>query len=236
MTTASPIGMLRCLMPHLFSGARLERLPDPKYAEALEFAEIALDARGPRPALLSRWRDQMPASFVCASVAPEDALVSPRGPLRRTDALEGARNRWVEGAKALRARVLIVPTDSQVTTGKRDQDLLTEYLAKINAPKGARVAWAPSGLWTLPDASRFAKKVGVLLAADPFDPFWNETGEIVYCRLEAHGVRQNLSDTLLAELLARLRSASTGEAFLSMASATAFRQAVRLRQMADAGP
>lgn len=219
-------------MTTIHAGAQLDRAPGPKYVEALHFAELALVPPLPRPETLTEWRSRMPEGFVVSLVAPRPAVASSAGAMRMDEELE-AGLRWLsDAAAALDARVIVVPTEADTTTGQRDRDRIAAYFDRVRSD-ARKVVWAPSGLWEADLARPFASKHGIELAFDALEDPVPEV-EVVYARLRAIGGRQRFSEGMLEEAVERITEAGASEAFVAIISPRSFKEATRLAQIASA--
>lgn len=224
----APVRM-RAIMTVLHAGALLERPPGPKYADALHFAELGPRAPLPRRATLEKWRDRMPQGLTLSLVAPKESTTSRKGPLRFDEGLEAGVAWLHEALETLGARMLVVPTGRDTTTGQRDRDLLAAYFDRVRR-EGLKVIWAPSGLWEPEMARPFAKHLGVTLACDPLaQPV--PADEPLYARLRALGGRQRFTEGMFLDLQDALAEAEVGEAFVAIESPRSFREASRLQQL-----
>ncbi len=213
----------------LYVGAQLDRPPGPKYVESLIFAELAPKPPLPKPKTLAGWRGGLPEGFVLSLVAPRAAVASRRGPMRFDEELEAGLGWFLEAAAALDARVLVVPTEADITTGQRDRDRLAAYFDRI--PRDRVVVWAPSGLWEPDQAHRLATKLGIQAAFDPLeDPV--PPDPIVYGRMRAIGGRQRFTEGMLMDAFAEIVAAEPDEAFVAIESPRSFKEATRLVQIA----
>lgn len=215
--------------PTILAGAQLDRAPGPKYVDALGFAELAPQAPLPRPETLRSWRERMPEGFVASLVAPRATVASRRGPLRFDDDLTAGVTWLLEAAEALEVRALVVPTDSDTTTGQRDRDLLRAYFEKLAGAPG-KVFWAPSGLWEPEDALPFARRLGVSLTCDPLEQQVPRE-ELVVARLKALGGRQRFGEAMLEDVIDALTEAGPTTALVAIESPRSFKEASRLAQL-----
>lgn len=218
-------------MTRIHAGAQLERLPGPKYAAALGFAEIALGQPLPNPKTLRKWRDDMPDGVELSLVVPYAARASARGPLRFDDAMEDALAYTLEAAAILEAKFVVLPTGADVTTGPRDRGLLRDWLARWEGTDHTLV-WQPAGLWDPELAQPFADELGVVWGFDPLvaTPPGAPT---LYCRLRTIGARQRFDETLLLEITDALEESGAEDAYVALESPKSFREASRLAAIAS---
>ena len=122
------------------------------YAKRFDLLEIrGLDAasakQAPNDATLRRWRKAAPPQFEFAVVAGPGLSKVKAG-----DALEAELATMLKTATLLEARVLLIPTPSDVTPSKLWRDRLEKVLARF--PRDANtIVWEPSGLWEIEDAA-----------------------------------------------------------------------------------
>lgn len=220
-------------MSRLYVGAQLERSPGPKYLEALNFAELALQPPLPRAKTLAGWREALPEGFVVSLVAPRPAVASSAGPMRFDEDMRAGLEWLLEAADVLGARAIVVPTEADTTTGQRDRDRLAAYFEHLPR-EGRLVVWAPTGLWEPEEAARFARRLGIQRAVDPLeDPPSDD--EVPYARLRAVGARRRFSQDMLHEALAAVVASEPDEAFIAIESPRSFKEATRLHQIAAGG-
>lgn len=217
-------------MTRIHSGALLTRLPGPKYAAALAFAEVELPSPLPTARTLRRWQELADGKVTLALVVPAVAASSAKGPLRFDAAMELALSRTQEAAAILGARFVVLPTRNDVTTGPRDRDLLAAWVSRWQGTAHT-VVWQPAGLWDAEIARPFAGKIGVLHAFDPLETR-PKGGPLVYARLRAIGTRKRFTETLLLEVVDRLSSSDATDAFVAIDSPKSFAEAQRLATLA----
>ncbi|MGE0787973.1 MAG: hypothetical protein AB7S26_20025 [Sandaracinaceae bacterium] len=220
-------------MTTIHAGATLERAPGKKYLERLDFYELAIGEPAPRTATLRGWAKEIPAEVIASLVVPKSARTGAAGPLRFDDEMRASHERAVEAADAIGARFVVLPTDAALTTGKRDRDLLRAYVDAWPRRAGRQLVWHPSGLWDAELATPFAEQLGVLCAIDPLESPVAPGQTIVYARLRAIGLRHRFSETLLSDAVDAIREAGVGEAFIAIESPRSFREASRLRELAE---
>jgi hypothetical protein len=214
----------------LLAGSVIDRLPGPKYAAKLRFAELALRAPLPRVPTLRRLRAQAPEGLVLALRAPRSSLTGARGPLRFDAQLERSFE-WLLGAReALAARLTVLPTPSDLSTGQRDRDLLAELARKLPRAPGHDWVWQPSGPWEPEEAEPVARELGWVLAFDPLrDPL--PQGNVAYAELRAIGARRSFSDAILEQVRDQLADPAR-ESFVAIEAPRGFTHAVRLQELA----
>ncbi len=220
-------------MTKLMVGAHLDRPPGPKYTSDLGFAELAFPTSLPRAATLRKWRESLPQGFQVALVAPYAARISKHGAMRFDEDTEAAMSWLHDALDATQANIVVVPTGKELSTSKRHQDHLGEWLQRLDA-KDRKVVWAPGGIWTTDLSGPAAKRLGVINAYDPLedDP---PGGDVVYCRMQAVGARQRFTEGVLFDLLDAIIAAEADEAFVAIESPRSFQEARMLRQIALGG-
>jgi hypothetical protein len=217
----------------IFVGTVTERIPGPKYAAQLSFAELTLRPPLPRAPTLRRQRHEQPESVTLALRAPRSALCSARGPLRFDDALEAGFSWLLAAADALDARAVVLPTPSDLTPGVRDSELLAAYAARLPRSAQRHWVWEPSGAWERERAEALSTELGLVLAFDPLvDP--RPAGATAYARLRALGARRNFSQAALEQALAAVQS-DEGDAFIAIDAPRSVQHALVLRQLIAGG-
>lgn len=220
-------------MTRIHPGALLERPPGSKYLEALRFCELAFPGPTPKAGTLRKWAADLPDDLALGLVVPQAARRSEKGPLRFDDAMQAAFDATAEAADALRARFVVLPTGSDLTTGQRDRDLVAGWVERWPAQEGRDLVWHPSGLWDRELAIPFARKLGVIWGFDPLQSA-PPPSTLLYARLRAIGQRQRFTETLILDLLETLLASGAEDAYVSIESERSFREARRLREIADA--
>jgi hypothetical protein len=218
-------------MTVIHAGALIDRAPGPKYLAALHFAEIAPPEPLPRAITLQNWRKELPEGFTTALVVPGTARKSARGALRFDDAMNAAFDWTREAAEILGARFVVLPTGSELTTGQRDRDLLSQWIERFGPSEARRIVWHPTGLWDREIAAPFARALNVVLGFDPLEAEPPE-GSLIYARLRAIGLRTRFDETMLLDVLDALQSSDADEAFVAIESAKSFQEAGRLAGLA----
>ncbi len=218
-------------MTRIHAGALLTRPPGQKYLAELDFAELDLPEPLPTARTLRRWREQMPDELELGLIAPRAACRSDKGPLRFDDAMRTAFERTQEAASILRARFVILTTGADVTTGRRDRNLLAEWVEPWD--ESHAIVWQPRGLWDPELAIPFAKKLGVLYGFDPLEGDAVPTGPLVYARLAAVGARKRFDETRLLDIVDAVEQTGAEEAFVALDSPASFREATRLCAVAS---
>ena len=215
----------------LLAGSVLDRLPGAKYLAKLRFVEFAPRAPLPRAPTLRRMRGDLSTACAISLRAPKSALVSARGPLRFDAELEQGFAWLLQAREALDAKLVVLPTPSDLTPGKRDRDLLSALCARLPRAPGRHWVWDPSGPWVAEDAAEFARELGLVLAFDPMispEPI----GEVTYARMRALGERTSFSNAGLEELWQQLGSDPNHETYVAFDAERSFEPAVRLQKLA----
>ena len=168
------------------------------YAKRFDLLEVrGLEAasakQGPNDATLRRWRKGVPPQFEFA-VAAGPGLAK----LKDSAALEAELAIMLKTATILAARVLLLPTPSDVTPSKLWRDRLAKLIDRL--PRDANtIVWEPSGLWETEDAAEQAKKWDITVGVDPArDPM--PAGPVAFGRLRAAGATRAFSTTALQKV------------------------------------
>ena len=218
-------------MTRIHAGAQLERLPGPKYAAALGFAEISLGRPLPNPKTLQKWADDMPDGVELSFVVPYAARTSEKGDLRFDEAMEDAVEYTIEAASILKAKFVVLPTGAGVTTGPRHRERLRDWFSRWEGTEHTMV-WHPTGLWDPEIAQPFAAELGVVCGFDPLIST-PPAASTLYCRLRAIGARQRFDETLLLEIADSLEESGAEDAYVALESPKSFREASRLATIAS---
>jgi uncharacterized protein YecE (DUF72 family) len=215
----------------LLAGSVVDRLPGPKYVSQLSFAELTLRAPLPRVASLKRMRADAPEELVLALRAPRSSLNSERGPLRFDAALERSFAWLLEAREALGAKVVVLPTPSDLSTGQRDRDLLSAFAERLPREEGRYYVWAPSGPWEPEAAEQMAQELDLVLAFDPLhEPL--PAGKAAYARLRAIGARRSFSESVLEDVAALLAADPERDSFVAIEAPRGHTHAIKLLQLA----
>ncbi len=215
----------------LLAGSVVDRLPSSKYTSQLRFAELTLRAPLPRVASLRRMRAAAPEELVLALRAPRSSLTSARGPLHFDAALERAFAWLIEAREALDARVVVLPTPADLSTGQRDRDLLAAFAERLPRAEGRHYVWAPTGPWEPESAAPVAREHGLVLAFDPLrDP--RPEGPVAYAQLRAIGARRSFSESVLEDVVALLSAVPDAESFVAVEAPRGHTHAIRVQQLA----
>jgi hypothetical protein len=220
-------------MPRFHIGAVLARLPGPKYAETLAYAEFSPETPLPRPGKFATWRRAAPASLTVGLVAPRSTFVSTAGPMRPDDTLTAGIEWLTAAADALEAPVLVIPTMAELSTGARDRDLVRAFCDRLRSPDRLLV-WAPAGLWEPAAARKLATELGVEYGFDPLEH--PARGDRVYARVRGVGARSRITEGMMMAIEQTIASSGAAEAYVTIESPRSVREATRLRTMLEASP
>lgn len=213
-------------------GALLDRAPGRKYLGALRFAEYAPRLPLPRPGTLASLRKDVPEAFTLALRAPRSAVVSARGALRRDAELEAGLQWLTAAADALKARIVVIATPSELTPGARSRDLLREYVGQLPRVDGRDYVWSAQGAWEPEEMHALCSELGIWRAFDPLETRASP-GKLAYATLRALGHRSGFSLSALSDALARTLEQHPEHAFVSVDAERGFDIARRLRTLAD---
>lgn len=217
----------------LLAGSVVDRLPSAKYTSELSFAELTLRAPLPRAASLRKMRANAPEELVLALRAPRSTIASASGPLRFDAALERSFAWLLEAREALAAKLVVLPTPADLSTGQRDRDLLAAFAERLPRETGRHYVWAPSGPWEPASAEPVARELGLVLAFDPLrDP--RPAGSVAYAQLRAIGARRSFSESVLEDVVALLSAEPDSESFVAVEAPRGHTHAIRLQQLAGA--
>ncbi|MCS6798837.1 MAG: hypothetical protein NZ898_09940 [Myxococcota bacterium] len=212
-------------------GSCLDRVPGRRYAARLPFAEVAPRRPLPRPATLARSRARLGEDFRVALVAPRTLWAEHVAPLRPGPELDDVVT-WIrDAASALRARAVVVPTGSEVSTSLRDRERLAVLLERIS-DAGRLTVWAPTGLWEPDEVAEQAARMGVLFAYDPLDPSAPRPGgPTAYARLRAGGARRRFGTEALQSAAVALAELACDEGLVAIDSPSSLREATTLARI-----
>ncbi len=171
----------------------------------------------PKPATGKRLRQQAEDRIAFTLQVPRYLFESPPegmplkgslgayGSFQTTKENIGLWEKTIRFAEAIEADSLVLPTPSEFTPAKANQDALSGFISAVQ-PVGLDIVWEPHGPWEHEQAAIYAKAAGILLAVDPLrDP--PPEGEAAYFRLgpfAAMGSRMGMYDLeRLGEAIAR---------------------------------
>ncbi|MBS2020534.1 MAG: DUF72 domain-containing protein [Deltaproteobacteria bacterium] len=205
------------------------------YAKRFDLLEVrGADAahlkQAPSAATLRRWRRAAPPQFEFSVVAGPNV-----GKLKPGPAFDAELAAMLEAVEILRARVMVLPTPSDVTPSKLWRDRVAKVLEKL--PRDASsIVWEPSGLWENEDAAEQAAKWDVVLGVDPArDPM--PKGPVAYGRLRAAGGTRAFSTAALQKIADTI--GERRDAYVLIETASALKEAKTLRglvrQLASGG-
>jgi uncharacterized protein YecE (DUF72 family) len=170
----------------------------------------------------------MATNFEVGFVLPRSCLISEKGSLRLDDALEKNLGWLREVITALEPRVLVIPTPKDITPGKRDQDLLSQFIGYLPEPRPNTLrVWVPGGLWEPEEAAQYAIQHDMLCSPASLDPILME-GQVAYIRLHALANQPSLKESQIERLLARLEASEAKELFVAVQTRAATKDAQRI--------
>jgi hypothetical protein len=229
-------------MGEIYAGGTLERMPSPKLANSLRFFEYA-----PKPPLstlatLARIGKQLNDTTGLSLVCPKSSWLTPNGAMRKGPALDAGIDWVTRVSDILRARVIVIATGAELSTGERDRTLLADFVERLR-PTGRILVVAPRGLWEPEHGAAFAKQTNTVYGFDPLESDAPE-GDIVYARIRPMGARPRLTEGHLAQVAERLLRAGAEQAFVTIEADQPLRDAKRLLKLLaevqssdfDAGP
>ncbi len=168
-----------------------------RYARRFDLLELRAEpGRLPRPAILRRWRAEVPEGFCFSVMLPRAAASLQPGEARDT-ALAYA----LERARALEASWLVLQTPASVMPSVRSRGRLAELVDKLAG--SWRIAWEPRGVWEDDEAEAVAGSLGTHLVRDLTrrEP---PAGGVIYTRLLALGEASELRSGAVEALADRL--------------------------------
>jgi uncharacterized protein YecE (DUF72 family) len=201
------------------------------YAKRFDLLEVrGMDAPNlrlaPSAATLRRWRKAVPPHFEFAVVAGPNV-----GKLKPNADFDAELKALLETATILEARLLIVPTPSDVTPSKLSRDRFAALLEKL--PRDVRaVVWEPSGLWELEDAAVQAKKWEVVLSVDPARDIV-PLGQVAFGRLRSLGGTKSYSTATLERVAAAIGT-ERRDAYVVFETSGALKEGKTLRRLVRA--
>jgi hypothetical protein len=216
-------------MGDIFAGGTLARLPNPKIAASLRFFEYAPKPPLPTLATLARFGKQLSDRVQCAFVAPRSTWLTSKGALRPGPELDVGLDWISRAADIVRAKVIVLPTAAELSTGERDRALLAAYVERLK-PTGRVIVVAPRGLWEAEHGLAFARQAGCVYGFDPLEDDAPE-GPLVYGRVRPMGARPRLSEGHLAQIAERLLRANAELSYLAIESEQAPKDARRLAKI-----
>ncbi len=194
------------------------------YAKRFDMLEVRLDARGPTEAALRRQRRGVPPHFEFVVVAPP-ALAR----LKPSPELDAAVEQTKAAITALQARTVLLSTPTEVTPAAAWRDRMTVVLDKL--PRDAtQVVWEPHGLWEVDDATRAAKRWGIVLCVDAAREDL-PAGPIVYTRLPALGAARSYSEATLERIIEAI--GERREAYVVIETSSALKECKTFRRLSQ---
>lgn len=194
------------------------------YSKRFDLLEVRLGPDAPSEATLRRYRRAVAPHFEFVVVAPP-ALAGLRPSKERDAAVEETKRAIL----ALQARTLLISTPTEVTPAANWRQRLKDVLEQL--PRDAtQVAWEPHGLWEVEEATRLAKRLGIILVVDPArDPV--PGGPIAYVRLPALGAARSYSEAVLDKVVHNI--GDRREAFVVLETPTALKECKTLRRLSQ---
>ena len=106
-------------------------MPSAKLANSLRFFEYA-----PKPPLstlatLARIGKQLNDKTGLSLVCPKSSWLTPKGAMRKGPELDAGIDWVTRVSDILRARVIVIATGAELTTGERDRSLLAEFVERL---------------------------------------------------------------------------------------------------------
>lgn len=207
----------------IFVGASLDRLPGPKYKEALDFVELAFAGPLPKIGKLTSWRQQFTGLDVGLVVPSADYINGGVAFDRIEDCFQ-----WTEAAVEIIGDVRTVLTPGRAFgTSTKDR---ARFLKGIAATPGTPV-WHPGGMWDWQTAYRWANESNLLLARDPFVSETESGGRTIYLRPQAVGLTRRFSEGMFYGLLEQIAEFDADEVRIAISSDRSFDEARKLRGM-----
>ncbi len=149
--------------------------------------------QAPSVATLRRWRRAVPPQFEFSVVAGPAVSA-----LKASAAFDAELAAMLDTVKVLEARVLVLPTPSEVTPAKVWRDRVERVLDMLPRDVSALV-WEPTGLWEIEDAAEQAAKWKIVVSVDPARDAMPE-GPVAYGRLRAAGGTRAFSTAALQKV------------------------------------
>ena len=173
-----------------------------KYSTRFNLLEVRAELeRLPRPALLRRWRDEVPSDFEFSILLSRE--VGRLGANFQTELELG-----LQAAESLRAKWMVVQTDPTIGPSQRSRQRLQSLFTQIGA-EGRRIAWEPHGVWQEDEALMWTRDLGVHLVRDIFrgDII---SQDIIYSRMPGIGTSSRMSAGALENAANSLSVAAEG--------------------------
>jgi len=182
--------------------------------------------QAPSASTLRRWRRAVSPQFEFSVVAGPAV-----GRLKPSPELETELEALLSTATTLEARVLVIPTPTEVTPSRLWRDRLAKVIDRL--PRDAtRVVWEPSGLWEIEDAADQAKKWDVTVAVDPARDAM-PAGPVAYGRLRAAGATRAFSTAALQKVAESI--GDRRDAYVIFETAAALKEGKTLRALVRKG-
>lgn len=170
------------------------------YAKRFDLLEVHADTvgeGGPTPVTtvsLRRWRKQVPPHFEFCVVAGRAVSA-----LKPGEALDRGIEELKRVAFALEARVLVLPTPTEVTPAVVWRDRMRRLLDRLPLD-ATQAVWEPHGVWEPDDAALAAARWGIVLAVDASRSAVPD-GPVAYVRLRALGERRSFGPAAMERVV-----------------------------------
>lgn len=193
-----------------------------RYAQRFDLLEVKIDPPAPRTQTLRAWKKSVSPEFAFSVVVPRvlSALETETPPAAELETTLSA-------GEALGARYFLLQTQASVRPSERTRQHLRELCARLTA-SGRAVAWEPRGIWSEPEAERWATELGVDLVRD-LSRVEPPGGPRVYTRLLALGDGARVRSSAVERVAERLEGRE--EAFVIIEGEGAVRAAQLLREL-----
>lgn len=177
----------------------------------------------PSAATLRKYRRAVPPAFeFSVSCGPAVCSVKP------SDAFELELEATLLAAKSLEARCIVLRTPKDVTPSGVWRDRIAAVAKRLPSDVVHRV-WEPGGIWELPDAITFAKKIGLVVCIDPTQEDV-PPGQVAYCRIRGLGNARALNVPAVTRVLESIGERS--DAYIVLETEHALDECKRIRQVA----
>ena len=199
------------------------------YAKRFDLLEVRADvpekdATPTSLASLRRWRKQVPPHFEFSVIAGREV-----GNLRPGEALDRGVDELKKVVTALEARVIVIPTPTEVTPAVVWRDRMRKLLDRLPLDVTTAV-WEPHGVWEQEDAAAAAAKWGIVLAVDAArDPV--PPGQIAYVRLRALGETRSFGPAALGRVVRAI--GARRDAYVILETDKALAECRTLRRLAQ---
>jgi uncharacterized protein YecE (DUF72 family) len=144
----------------------------------------------PSTQTMKRWRKAVPPHFEFSIVAGPNM-----SKLRGGEAADKELEAFGHAQDVLEARVVVVKTPADVTPSSVWRDRMKAFCDQIRRD-AVTIVWEPAGIWEIEEATRFAKKVDVVVGVDAARDEVPE-GSVAYARLRALGETRSFGPAAL---------------------------------------